>query len=219
VNISDVFITSAQHARPSKPVVSCRCSQGFLNASEVVHPHAHTTKCQGISGTSSKILESRKKKNLRILEKSRKLQNFRRKKTLKISEKEKSQNLRRRKVSRNEKNLRISEQVKSWNLGIGRILESRQPRAQSQNLATSSAISKQAKSRNLSTSEFRNLQRVKSRNLERVKSRNLSMSEISASFNERNLGISKWAKFRNLGTCEISKSWNRQILGTSSENL
>jgi hypothetical protein len=65
----------------------------------------------------------------------------------------------------------------------------------------------------------RNLQRVKSRHLQRVKSRNLSTSEISESFNERNLGISKWAKFRNLGTCEISKYWNRQILGTSSENL
>jgi hypothetical protein len=188
VNISDVFITSAQHARPSKPVVSCRRSQGFLNASEVVHPHAHTTKCQGISGTSSKILESRKKKNLRILEKSRKLQNFRRKKTLKISEKEKSQNLRRRKVSRNEKNLRISEQVKSWNLGIGRILESRQPRAQSQNLATS--ISKQVKSRNLSTSEISES----------------STSEISESFNEWNLRIFQRAKSWNLEMRKILES-------------
>jgi hypothetical protein len=86
----------------------------------------------------AKFWNLEKKKNLGILEKSRKLQNLRRKKSLKISEKEKSQNLRRRKVSRNE-NLRISEQVKSWNLGISRILESHQPQSQSRNLATSSA--------------------------------------------------------------------------------
>jgi hypothetical protein len=144
VNISDVVITYAQHAQPSKAVVSCHRSQGFLNASEVVYPHAHATKCQGISETSSKILESRKKKNLGIVEKSRKLQNLRRKKeSLKISEKEKSQYLRRRKVSRNEKNLRISEQEKSWNqqnFGIS---------------PTSSAISKPGNvERNLETSEI-----------------------------------------------------------------
>jgi hypothetical protein len=93
VNILDVVITSAQHARPSKAVVACRRSQGFPNASEVVHPHAHATKCQGISETSSKILESRKKKNLRILEKSWKLQNLRRKKSLKISESQKKKSI------------------------------------------------------------------------------------------------------------------------------
>jgi hypothetical protein len=182
VKISDVVVTSAQHARPSKAVVACRRSQGFLNASEVVHPHADATKCQGISETSSKILESRKKKNLGIVEKSRKLQNLRSKNSLKISEK-KSLNLRRRKVSQNVKNLRISEQVKSWNLRISRILESRQPRAQSRNLSTSSAISKQAKSWNLSMSEISES----------------STSEILESRNEQNFRISERAKSQNLG--------------------
>jgi hypothetical protein len=101
VNISDVVITSAQHARPSKAVVACRHSQGFLNASEVVHPHAHATRCQGILETSSKILESRKKKNLGILEKTRELQNLRRKKI--------SQKLRKRKILESQKKKSISE--------------------------------------------------------------------------------------------------------------
>jgi hypothetical protein len=91
-------------------------------------------------------LESRKKKISEYLNK-REFRILEEEKSLGISEKEKSRNLRRRKVSRNEKNLKISKQVKSWNLGISRILESHQPRAQSRNLATSSAISKQAESR------------------------------------------------------------------------
>jgi hypothetical protein len=146
VNISDVVITSAQHAQPSKAVVACHRSQGFLNASEVVHPHAHATKCQGISETSSKILESRKKKNLgnfRILEEKKNLSKSQKKKNLRISEEEKYLGMR-----------KISESRNKRNLGISRILESRQPRVQSRNLATSSVISKQVKSWNLSRSEI-----------------------------------------------------------------
>jgi BioD-like phosphotransacetylase family protein len=96
-----------------------------LNAYEVVHPHAHATKCQRISETSSKILESRKKKNLGKFEQAR-LQNLRRRKISrnlrrrKISKslKKKYQNLGKRRTSesKNEKNLRILEKEKSQKL-------------------------------------------------------------------------------------------------------